>query len=137
MSVSKPRYDWWPYIKGMIRRYPDLREQQWDLQRQSLTANYTGIKGVSGGTARPVEQCILAGLTGVAKRECEAVALALEQTEDMPNHLGRLMLIRLTFWQGFTLQTAALQMPCSIATAKRWHGDFIRLVAKNFGLLED
>ena len=21
-AVSSPRYDWWPYVKGMIRRYP-------------------------------------------------------------------------------------------------------------------
>lgn len=22
--MSKPRYDWWPYVKGMVRRYPAL-----------------------------------------------------------------------------------------------------------------
>ena len=22
--MSTPRYDWWPYVKGMIRRYPEL-----------------------------------------------------------------------------------------------------------------
>lgn len=25
--MSRPRYDWWPYVKGMIRRYPALAEQ--------------------------------------------------------------------------------------------------------------
>ena len=25
--MSKPRYDWWSYVKGMIRRYPELRRR--------------------------------------------------------------------------------------------------------------
>ena len=26
--MSTPRYDWWPYVKGMIRRYPELCRQE-------------------------------------------------------------------------------------------------------------
>ena len=29
--MSTPRYDWWPYVKGMIRRYPELRSRDADL----------------------------------------------------------------------------------------------------------
>ena len=36
-TVSTPRYDWWPYVKGMIRRYPELLEKEKELHRISLS----------------------------------------------------------------------------------------------------
>ena len=32
--MSTPRYDWWPYVKGMIRRYPELCARQEELRRR-------------------------------------------------------------------------------------------------------
>ena len=52
--MSSPRYDWWPYVKGMIRRYPDLCEEYADLHSQSITANYSGMPR-GGGVGRIIE----------------------------------------------------------------------------------
>lgn len=102
--MSKPRYDWWGYVKAIIRRY---------------NPNDTGE------------------LTGVALRENEAVRAAVEQTERYPNGQERLAVIEMVFWKKtHTLEGAALMVPCSIRTAQEWHRQFIRLVARNFGLLD-
>ena len=53
--MSRPRYDWWGYVKGMIRRYPALCRQYWDLHSQSVTALY-GPQGGAGDDARKTER---------------------------------------------------------------------------------
>lgn len=50
-------------MKGMIRRYPALREQE-DLHSQSVTASYSGMP-LGGGTGRSIE--VLAN-TGAANQ---------------------------------------------------------------------
>lgn len=72
-------------------------------------------------------------LSGIALREQEAVQTAIEQTERMRNGLDRLMVIELVLLKGtHKIPGAALRIPCSERTAAQWHGDFIRLVARNF-----
>lgn len=72
-------------------------------------------------------------LTGVALREYEAVQTAIEQTERMSNGHNRLKVVELVFWkQTHYISGAALQIPCSEKTAKRYHADFIKAVAQNF-----
>lgn len=74
---------------------------------------------------------------GVTLREREAVRRALEQTERMEDGQGRLRVIEMVLLkQTHTLEGAALMVPCSERTARRWHTEFIKLVAKEFGLLE-
>lgn len=102
--MSKPRYDWWSYIKAVIRRYPALKGK---------------------------------ALSGIAMKENEAVRAAVEQTEALPNGAERLAVIDMVFWkQTHTLAGAALTIPCGERTARRWHTEFIKTVAKNYGLLE-
>ena len=48
--MSTPRYDWWPYVKGMIRRYPELCRREADLHTTAVTPNYSGAPGGHGGT---------------------------------------------------------------------------------------
>ena len=134
--MSKPRYIWWGYVKGMIRNYPALSEKYKDLHEQSMTANYSGMPR-GGDASRSVEEITVRELPFTQQREYEAVRLAISKTERYPNGRDRLYVIRLVFWdRSHTLEGAALQVPCGIATAKRWHGEFIMLVAKNFGLLD-
>lgn len=96
--MSNPRYDWWGYVKGMIRRYPD---------------GY------------------------VNEKEAAAVKSAIENTSKMNNGDDRLKIVDLVFWKRtHTLPGAAMQIPCSERTAQEWHRQFIRLVAKNFGLID-
>lgn len=96
--MSNPRYDWWGYVKGMIRRYPD---------------GY------------------------VNEKEAAAVKSAIDGTNQMNNGDDRLKIIDLVFWKRtHTLPGAAMQIPCSERTARRWHTEFIKEVAKNFGLID-
>lgn len=134
--MSRPRYDWWPYAKGMIRRYPDLAREYADLHTQTITQGYTGMPG-GGGDGRSLEGVAIRELPGTRQREYEAVRRAIAVTALYPNGQSRLKVIRLVLWdRSRTLEGAALAVPCSIATAKRWHGDFIRLVGKMYGLLD-
>ena len=137
VRVSKARYIWWSYAKGMIRNYPALKAEHNALRSQSVTASYSGMPMGGGGDSRPVECAIGKGLSGAALREYEAVAQAIEETERYHNGLDRLAVIDMVLWKrSHTLEGAALMIPCSSATACRWHGEFIKLVAQNRGIFE-
>lgn len=102
--MSKPRYDWWSYIKAVIRRYPELKGRE---------------------------------MSGIALREKEAVEAAIAATERMRNGMDRLAVIRMVLWdKTHTLEGAALMIPCHYETARHWHSDFIKEVARQFGLLD-
>ena len=74
---------------------------------------------------------------GIEARECDAVCRAKEVTYMLPDGAERLRLVDMVFFrQTHTLDGAAQEIPCSPRTAQRWHQDFIRQVAKEFGLLE-
>lgn len=76
-------------------------------------------------------------LSGVAKREYEAVQAAVGATERMLNGTERLKVIRLVHWDRTrTLEGAALTVPCSRSWAAKWQKDFFEEVAKNMGLLD-
>lgn len=76
-------------------------------------------------------------LFGVALREHIAVAEAITQTNAYPDGKERLSLISLVFWKRtHTLEGAAMAVNVSERTGRRWHTDFIKLVAEKYGLLE-
>ena len=134
--MSRPRYDWWPYAKGMIRRYPALKEEYEDLHSQSVTANYSGMPR-GGGPGRPIEALAIRELPTNSQREYEAVRRAIELTERYRNGRQRLEIVRMVLWdRQYTLEGAALQIPCCISKAKMWHSEFIRLVASEYGLMD-
>lgn len=134
--MSKPRYDWWAYVKGMIRRYPALKVRYEDLHTPALTVAYGEHLG-GGGDGRTTEAVAIRELPSTHQREYEAVRHAIIITGGQPTGALRLQLIRLVFWDcSHNLIGAANQVHVGEATAKRWHGDFIRLVAKVYGLLD-
>lgn len=134
--MSTPRYDWWPYVKGMIRRYPQLREEYDALHSQSVTANYSGMPR-GGGGGRVIESLTVRELPSTKQREYEAVRQAIAKTERYSNGRSRLAIIRMVLWdRQYTLEGAALQIPCSWRTAAQWHSEFIRLVASYYGLMD-
>ena len=134
--MSKPRYGWWSYVKDMIRRYPALCEAHEEELRQRVTQSYSEVPG-SGKAERGTEQTVARAMTRIAVREYEAVSQAIEQTRQSGNGEAILRMIRLVYWnRSHTLSGAAMAVYISLPTAKRWHGAFIRLVARNFGLLD-
>ena len=136
--MSKPRYDWWPYVKGMIRRYPALKNEYNALHQQTITQQLTGMPG-SGSVGRAVESCAIKELPSTKQREYEAVRRSIAQTENAP-YTGeiRMKIIELMYWKrSHTLDGAALETHCSYCTARRYHAEFIYLVAKNYGLMDE
>lgn len=75
------------------------------------------------------------------EEETKAVSIAVSDTEMLLDGSDRMRVIQMVFFKKtHTLQGAALNVPCSYETAKRWTQQFIRLVAKSFeccGLLKD
>ena len=136
-NQGRRMYDWWSYVKGMIRRYPELRRRYGALREGRLTADYSGMPR-GGGDGRAVEGLAIRELPSTSQREYEAVRRAVETTEHYRNGQERLKVIELVLWKKtHNLQGAALQIPCHVDTAKVWHGDFIRLVASYYGLMDE
>ena len=75
-------------------------------------------------------------IQGKALDERMAVQRAIDQTMKLDNGQDRLRVVDLVFFkQTHTLEGAALMVPCSYDTAQKYHAQFIKLVAKNYGLL--
>lgn len=135
--MSKPRFDWWPYAKGIIRRYPQLKAEYSDLHTTSLTASYSSEPHGSGAN-RTTENIAVRELPTTKQREYEAVRQAIAMTERYKDGLSRLKVIDLVLWrQSHTIAGAALYIPTSERTATQWHGEFIRLVASCYGLMDE
>ena len=134
--MSKPRYIWWSYVKAMIRRYPQLAQEYAELKEVPTTAPISGMpKGnnISDKTAN----IALRELPATRQAEYDAVRRAIETTAYMETGEQRLELVRLVFWnQTHTVIGAGMVLGISEATAKRYHGEFIRMVAIYYGFLE-
>lgn len=75
-------------------------------------------------------------LPEINRRELEAVRKVIEETRALPNGKERLEMVRLVFWdKTHTLEGAAMKLHWSARKLVEWHGEFIRYVAKKFGLL--
>lgn len=136
MLVSKPRYDWWGYVKGMIRRYPELCQREAALHATAMSPDLSGMPHGSGGRSDPVADAALRELPEVNRREMEAVRRAVQQTRAMPDGEDRIAMVRMVFWnRTHTLDGAAMHLHLCQRTIWQWHGEFVRLVAKEFGLL--
>lgn len=120
----------------MIRRYPLLKEEYAELHKQGVTASYSGEEP-TGGISRSCESLAIRELPYNKQREYEAVRRAIKTTERYKNGRDRLRIIEMVLWKrSHTLEGAALLVPCSERTAKQWHGDFIKLVAGNYGFMD-
>lgn len=123
---------WWGYVKWVIRDQPK--------KRRELEAIRSGGGLASDGTPRSTEarrtteDRALRGFTGQKAREYDAVEAAAAETRTYASGALRLKLIDMVFWQrSHTLEGAAMACHISRRTAIRYHGDFIRLVAKKIG----
>lgn len=131
--MSSPRYRWWSYIKAIIRAYPALKKIYAGANEPSMAINLSGMPGGTG-TSRPTENFAMRDLP-TEQREYEAVRQAISIVERCKDSRSRLEFIDLVYWkQSHTFQGAAQRIPISSATAWRYSGDFIRLVAQCYGM---
>lgn len=134
--MSKPRYRWWGYIRGVVRAYPELKKEYDELHIQSITAGMSGMPS-GGGVSRGTEDIAVRELPYTKQREYESVRRAIETTKLMNNGAQRLRIIELVHWKrSHTVEGAAMLAGYSPDRGKQMHGDFIRLVAKNYGLMD-
>ena len=110
----------------MIRDYPGLKDKMDDLHTQSITANMSGmLRG--GGDGRQDDQ-----------KAYDAVTRAIELTMLHETGEERIAMIRYLYWNRWSrgkykIKDAAIKLHISVPTAKRWHGDFVRMVGKCYG----
>lgn len=132
--MSKPRYRWWGFARKMIRDYPDLRHALDDLHEQKIVANISGMPRGSGN-GRTVESLALRQLEEDDQKVYDAVTGAITSTRIRPDGAERIKLITLMYWvqRPMTAKAAAPLLHIGEATAKRWHGDFVRLVGRCYG----
>lgn len=136
--MSRPRYKWWSYAKSMIREFPGRYEELCSRRLPRTVQQYGAIVRSGSGRSRQTETLATVELPRVAMREYEAVRAAVEQTLKREDGRERIRMIDLIFWrQTHTLAGAALAVHVSYVTASRWHGEFIRLVGLNFGLIDN
>lgn len=71
----------------------------------------------------------------VTQGERTAIESAIAETIGFVDGKDRIKIIDLVFFKREkSLTGAAMQVPCSIETAKKYHADFIRLVGEKRGL---
>ena len=129
--MSSPRYDWWSYVKNMIRRYPDMCRKYNELHSPNISPSLSGMPR-GGDTTRQTETLALRELPTTQAREYEAVRRAVETEEPK-----KLKLIDMLYWKkSHTVMGAADKLNIGERTAKRWNGEFIRRVAFIYGLMD-
>lgn len=123
---------WWTYVKHILTEYPALCGELEEKKNPHITAKYKEyIKG-KGLISRPVEQLVTVELSPNKQKKYEAVTKAILLTREMypENAENRLKIIEwVYFTKEYTVNGAAMQIPCHLNTASRWQADFIRLVA--------
>ncbi len=133
--MSRPREPWWGYVKNVIRRYPAYEAELKRLKATSVTTRYSKGRG-AGGSSRKTELTALRSLPEKDQLRHDAVARALQKTKRMQNGELRCRMIDLTYFSGrCNMQGAALTLHVSYMTVRRWHVDFVRLVAEYLDLI--
>ena len=134
--MSKPRYNWWPFVINMIKDYPQRRADLKTLREQKITASISGMPK-SGGESRSIENLATRCLPYQEQREHDAVMLAMKRIKNLPDWKLRQGVIRLTLWRNFNISGAAIQLNISERTARRYRWQFILLVGRMYGFLSE
>lgn len=135
--MSRPKHGWWSYVRTMIYKFPDRARALNDIQSVQITAKYNS-EPKGGGAARTTENIALRQLRPEDQAEYDAVRRALDAVQMKMDGPQRLKMIRLVYWEkSHNLEKAAEAIGCSYATARRWNGEFINSVARNFEPFRD
>lgn len=106
------------------------------MHETCISPDLSGMPHGSGTPTDPVADAALRELPEINRRELEAVRQAIAETLTLDTGQERLQVIRCVFWdKTHTLEGAAMKLHRCKRTIAQWHGEFIRCVAKYFGLL--
>lgn len=123
------RSNGWRYAaRSAAYDYPRLRQELAELQAQSVTPSLSGMPG-GGEPGRSTEDAALRQLPHAQQRRLDAVEQAVTISSNLTSGLSRVRLIELVYFQRkYTIEGAAMQIPCSVQTAWTWNNDFLLLV---------
>ena len=108
--------------------YPKLVKEREELHKQSVSPSLSGMPR-AGGEHRGTEDVALRELPFTQQRRLDAVESALSISSQLTSGLSRVKLIELVYFtRRFTIEGAAMQIPCSVGTAWTWNNDFLLLV---------
>ncbi len=128
MPVARRSNGWRHAARSAAYDYPRLRQELRDLQAQSVTPSLSGMPS-GGEPGRSTEDAALRQLPWTQQRRLDAVEQALDVSSRLTSGLSRVKLIELVYFtRRYTLEGAAMQIPCSVQTAKIWNSDFLLLV---------
>lgn len=118
----------------MIRDYRSVKKAADELHAQTMAISMCGLPS-GGGAGRTVESVALRQLPPDDQKLYDAVARAIEITKLRRDGADRLSVIRYVYWCHDThkVEDAAIRSNIAVPTAKRWHGDFVRLVGACYG----
>lgn len=125
--MTKRSSGWRQAAKSAARDYPQLKRQLNDLRSQGGQS----LNGMPAGSEahRTTEDLALRELPYTQQRRLDAVESALSISSQLTSGLSRVKLIELVYFtRRFTIEGAAMQIPCSVQTAWTWNNDFLLLV---------
>ena len=106
MSMQKKHYSWWPYIREIVRLYPER------------------------------SQIPLTGVAFRAYMDVKRAIEATEAMPDGDARLQAIGMLHWDKPFTLTLESVAQKIHCDRATAARWQRRFFEEVARNRGLLD-
>lgn len=134
MTMSKPRYHWWAYVRSMVQEYPGRIAELRRRQEAIITPNYSAMPRGSEAS-RTTENLGLATLGPTIDREISAVGNAIHDTHRRKDGDMRIALISMVYWERtHNLPAACSALHISYGTGRNWHAEFMYLVAKYFGV---
>ena len=126
--MSRRSNGWRHAARSAAYDYPKLKSDLRDIQAQSVTPNMNGMPG-GGEPGRSTEDAALRQLPYAQQRRLDAVEQAVSISSNLTSGLSRVRLIELVYFQRkYTIEGAAMQIPCSVQTAWTWNNDFLLLV---------
>ena len=135
--MSRPRYRWWGYVKGIIQLYPGRLKELRRRQEARITPKYGPSASGASEPARTTEELGVVSLGRHVDIEMEAVRLALEDRARKPDGTARIRQIEMYhFRRTHTRDGASKAAGVSTAAGRRWNAEFIYTVARYRDLID-
>ena len=129
-----PRPKWNAYVWEMVDMYPELKRELEALKSQSGSG--FGSTGHSGKISDPTADLALRELDPILQRKFEAVDKAINTVRHWKHGAKQLEIVRLVHWKkSHTIYGAGRKVGMKQDLAYLLHSQFMREVAKNFGLI--
>ena len=126
------KYWWMINVHRTIRAYPELRMRKDDTQRQSIIASYSSDPHGGSGAKRNTEMAALRGLAPAEEAALDAIEQSLAEADLRSPEIRRM--VKLHYWDGWTMEQIARSMHVSRETVIRWNGWIVRKIAARMGL---